>query len=385
MSHVHLALARRAAADDGSTDPGVSDAIVMVPVCPAESADPVSPPKRLDDRIRSEASAAAAAILNRSHAEWCRRFASLKQVLDGLQRACDTALAQQPPDSTQAVHELVGRLVEVVTIEADAAGQRARAAAQQTVADLQGRVAALDAKLELAVGNLQAAEIHSDEEHRARLKLEAALKEAEQLRDQLLEAREREIQLLSNELAAERVDRSHLRQQVATTLRTALASVQGKGGAASTEIVPLGDEREPTQQPASPRAGEAADGTLAPGSVATTPVREQDANAVARSTSTGIKPGSLAKDLLEEVEAAYRTDVEQNHAPADLVTRLTGHLASARHRFARAIGAARTATNAFDDQLFALLNSRYDSQFGRHLSIAIYDAYQAPGSAVQVA
>src|SRR5690349_10547009 len=75
------------------------------------TSDSAADSRTLDERMRAEASGAISAILTRSHSEWSRTFGSIKQVLDGLQHACDTVLGQPLPDITGPVGELAARTV----------------------------------------------------------------------------------------------------------------------------------------------------------------------------------------------------------------------------------------------------------------------------------
>jgi hypothetical protein len=300
-------------------------------------------------------------------------------VLDGLQHACDTVLGQPLPDITGPVGELAARMVALAGAEAQAAAQQVRAEADRTAAELQARIRQLEADVQRANSALQTARAEAEQERHTRSGLESALKEAERAREQLGATHERELARLKQVLETERVDRAHLRAQVSEALQAALVSLEGQSAPPppSGPGGPHADRRGSANEEQTRQADRSAAAPASP--AAPVNVVAHRPLTLVRDQKSGARPAVAgspsASELLAEAEAAYREDVDAGVSPSEIVTRLTANLATARERFTSARGGQGTADTAFKDQLIALLNAKYDSQFGRHLSIAMYDLY----------
>jgi hypothetical protein len=82
--------------------------------------------------------------------------------------------------------------------------------------------------------------------------------------------------------------------------------------------------------------------------------------------------------LLEEVEGKYDADVAARLLPLEVVDRLTGNLRLAHARLAEwPDGSADVVSALFKDHLTALLDSRVEQSFGRHLGISFHELYMS--------
>jgi hypothetical protein len=86
---------------------------------------------------------------------------------------------------------------------------------------------------------------------------------------------------------------------------------------------------------------------------------------------------ACARQLLEQVEESYQTDVESLQRPADVVDRLVIQLRTARQLFLAQCGNNESnASEEFDRQLSIVLDAKGATAFGRHLGIAWYEISQ---------
>jgi hypothetical protein len=86
---------------------------------------------------------------------------------------------------------------------------------------------------------------------------------------------------------------------------------------------------------------------------------------------------TCAKQLLEQVEESYQSDVESLQRPADVVDRLVIQLRTARELFtAQCNGDETFANEEFDRQVSLVLDTKGATAYGRHLGIAWYEVSQ---------
>jgi len=86
---------------------------------------------------------------------------------------------------------------------------------------------------------------------------------------------------------------------------------------------------------------------------------------------------ACAKQLLEQVEESYQSDVESLQRPADVVDRLVIQLRTARELFqAQCSGDEAFANEEFDRQISHVLDAKGATAYGRHLGIAWYEVTQ---------
>ena len=84
-----------------------------------------------------------------------------------------------------------------------------------------------------------------------------------------------------------------------------------------------------------------------------------------------------AARVLQELEGLYAADVKSGTQPAVLVNHLAVNLEEARKTYARRVAAEGIHdTEAFDRQLFAIIDAPGATMFGRHLAVATYTTEQ---------
>jgi hypothetical protein len=80
------------------------------------------------------------------------------------------------------------------------------------------------------------------------------------------------------------------------------------------------------------------------------------------------------KQLFDQIEAIYRSDLGSATDTSDVVDRLTANLRYAHDVFARRVSSADGGDLAlFEQQLAILLDARSETSFGRHLAIAAFN------------
>ena len=328
--------------------------------------------------------------LDRYHDEWRRMFATLHETLSPLSRLCKTASQREHPQHFPAVSALVDRLTAAAASETEAATKQAHAAAEMKVADAQAALGRLESELQSARATLQARGEELERERAAWADAQAAWEKARRDDQQAASAWCAQLHGVEAELQTTRAEFALVAQQLETEraervkLAAALDAVQRALRFAEHHHVSppgSGDALEPDSPVVAARASDDApadEQTVPPSPQTRTlalvhPPRPLEAEGDPELTE-------YARELLTSAEAAYRADLESSLSPVLTVDRLTEHLRGARDRFvSRANSPSRDGSPLFKRHLLALLDSRWDTSFGRHLGIAVYQLYPSPG------
>jgi len=339
--------------------------------------------------VAAEITGVLTAELDRYQNEWRRMFATVHETLLPLSRLCETASQGEQPRHLPAVSALVDRLTAAAASEAEAAMKQARAAAEMKVADAQAALGRLESELQSARARLQAGSEELERERAAWADAQAAWEKARrddqqaasawcaQLKDAQaeLDTTRAEFALVAQQLETERTERVRLGAALEAVQRAVRfaehrhASPVGTGDAlvpSSTVVTARPGDDSPSDEQRVPSSPQARKLTL---------VHSQPTEA-----DGGPELTEYAAELLKSAEAAYWADLESSLSPVMAVDRLTDHLRGARDRFVRRANSPdRDDAPLFKRHLLALLDSRWDTSFGRHLGIAIYQLYPTLG------
>ena len=264
--------------------------------------------------------------------------------------------------------------------EAEAVAERARTEAKavddanrKLQGDLQterDRAKALDHDLQDAKQGRTKAEAALEDAHAAQQKAVAALeKELQTARAELDHERAEVLQLRRN-IEAEKVARGKLLEALQTVQRA--VSLDAPGPAAAAEAVETAAAPAPAPAAAKSKAAHA----------------EASAEPAAKSSLKLIKTGASAelerelteyvKQLFEQIQSIYNSDLKSTDDSAMVVDRLTANLRHAHSVFSRRLESTNAGeSRVFEEQLALLLDAQSQTSFGRHLAIAAYN--YAPG------
>ena len=338
-----------------------------------------------------EASALFTGERARRQDEWRGALASVKHTLADLEATCDSVMSAAPDAPTDAVSELIEKIVAAAAADAETLAQQVEADARAEVAEAQALVDRLQAEVRAGQEQLLRGREELDVEQAARARAESALKDAqvahEQARSALeaqLRSRETEVQSLRGEMSALH-ERLAAGQAERANLTATLGALQSAvHGAVST--LSLVQPAASTPRRVAPHA-DAAEGDAIPPPVSHAPVpsaasMSSRAQAKSRAAILEVPPAELAPSiggyvtaLLETIEASYRQDVESALPPAHVVKRLTDNLRYASHLFTERLGPDRAAENAvLREEITKLLHTTSATSFGRDLAIAAREA-----------
>ena len=111
-----------------------------------------------------------------------------------LERTCDAMVGKTHLMPSGAVSHFVDRIVKTATDEAERAAERVQSEAGLQLASAQASANRLEGELDVARGELIATRERFDAEHVARTRAEAEWKDAQTHYDQMIAARESELQ-----------------------------------------------------------------------------------------------------------------------------------------------------------------------------------------------
>ena len=342
------------------------------------------PRNDLTSRAVMEISSVLTAELGRCRDEWRR---TVDATLLALQRSCDTAITgcdpaganEGPPMS--AVTRAVERLAVAAAADAEAAAERARREDNIRITQAQAALAERESELqtERAQRQMLSEKWESELAACARAAEQMVLScqsQLQELRSELETARA-ELALARQQLEASHAERSRLNAAL-ETVRDALSFAESDGLASG----PTGDRPSPSNPPPATSSGgatrisdamavEAIDASLELVSDARPPVAEPVPELV-----------EYARSLLDRAVAAYWSDLESARSGVETVDRLTANLRTARDLFARRSETEGSADSpVFKRELIALLGTKSETAFGRHLAISAYDLYPVQGQA----
>ena len=189
-----------------------------------------------------------------------------------------------------------------------------------------------------------------------------------------LEAARREAGRLANELDAESAERARLSALV-DSIRFAL------GGGTPVHPEPSGSsDSEIPQEPSAPAFVEPSRelGELVAPADDLLSNFSRNLKFVARAaTESDVVLSDSAAQLLDQVEASYKTDIESLESPFDVVDRLVTQLRTSRELFLMRCGNDNAlASEEFDRQISHVLDAKGATAFGRHLGIAWHEVSQ---------
>ena len=349
-----------------------------------------------------EASALFTGELARRQDEWRGALASAKHTLADLEATCDSVMSAAPDAPTDAVSELIEKIVAAAAADAETLAQQVEADARAEVAEAQALVDRLQAEVRAGQEQLRRGREELDVEQAARVRAESALKRAqvahehalkdaqvahEQARAALeaqLRSRETEVQSIRGEMSALH-ERLAAGQAERANLTATLGALQSAvHGAVST--LSLVQPEASTPRRGAPHA-DAVEGDATPVPVSHAPVPSaapvsSRAQATSRAAIREVPPAELAPSiggyvtaLLETIEASYRQDIESELPPAHIVKRLTDNLRYASHLFAERLGRdAASESWVLKEEIAKLLHATSATSFGRDLAIAAREA-----------
>ena len=201
-----------------------------------------------------------------------------------------------------AVSHFVDRIVKTATDEAERAAERVRSEAGLQLASAQASANRLEGELDVARGELIATRERFDAEHLARTRAEAAWKDAQTHYDQMIAARESELQRQRTDLERRRQECETLLQQLesARAEREALTAVLQTVQSAIQRAMKVGPVNSaPKPSATSDRAENAAPHPLGVGSERTPVLSGREAAPLAtRNDATGRQPVPSAAEAV---------------------------------------------------------------------------------------
>jgi len=361
----------------------------------------------LRDRASAEVAAFAQQLAS-PYEEWRSTVQLFREALASLEHLCDAAGATLSRDEGKpqaAASALVDKLLAVAEADQREAIARVRAEAQAETARFEEVVNQLRSDLDAERGRATSAseELERTREDRARDQAaaedtrrtleatqrsldesRAALHDAQQMQQsnqhaiasaeakraemesQLGDARA-ELEQLKQNLEAEKTARSRLLEALQTVQRAASfaepsadapPAKASKGAAKAAASEDKADKAEPQSKKLKLIAS------------------KTSANAEIDRELT-----EYLKQLFEQIQAIYVSDVKASDDSATAVDRLTANLRHAHNVFTRRLESAGAGDpKLFDEQLAALLDAQAETPFGRHLAIAAYNYAPAEAS-----
>jgi hypothetical protein len=339
--------------------------------------------------------------------------ASLPEGSRGTERAPQQPIAALRSAFQTELSGVIDRLMTQATAEADAVRERTRAAGQialeaaQAALEQQTRrndalsesllqseiqVEELRVKLQAECEHANAAKEAHQTEQSARARAEAAIDEAQTIREQIVSSYDSRLQAMQAELGAMRTESIGLKQQLEVaaserarliaalrTVQQACASAQPGADIPETRV-PMektADDGGPMHDFTRAAMQSRDDGTAPPAA----PAVDRRLKLVASSEVAPIAaPPHLVEyfnELFDQIEAMYRVD-ERAHASVEVVDLLSANLRCAREVFVqRASSAGCNGATLFDQKLSAKLDEVGATSLGRHLAIAAYEVTQA--------
>jgi hypothetical protein len=369
---------------------------------PEEWTTPAKPttnePEQRDLRqlVATELSALFAREATRRNSEWCGALESIKATLVSLERTCGTAsvkLTENPAASATAITELVETIVATAARDKTAAVERIRSEAQVEIARLEGLVGRLRAEALAEREQVKAArgevETHRTERARAEAACQEAKSETARTATQL-GARLQEAQV---ELQTERALVSQLRRQIDAgsvehaRLKAAVQAVQRAvlfdDAVNATQGLPA---ELPTVSPVQARVSTDRPGDQPKPSVTpnggqptrTKPITTAEVQAdppdTGHSSEAPADPAviGLINRQFAEIERMYYADVEAKRNPMNVVDRLIANLRCGYSALCQSCSSDAQASLLFERHMMSLVDSKAETSFARHLSIAAY-------------
>ena len=358
--------------------------------------------------LREAAATDVAALLN-AESERCRDTArqtlgSLKHALADLEQSCDEAIAGNRGETRDSIAGFVERLMAAAGEASEAAAQRADMDAQAEIEQVQAALREMRAELAKEREQLQALNASFEMERSRRVQAEialngaresllsltdklqlaetasaqaeAALKDAEHARQELMLTHESQLEALRAEAARHRAEVSRLQQHI-----DAEKAERARLVAAIQRAVDPGEPPPPVPHAkAHSSPGASPSGAVATSMPAPTQGSVEAAAQPESATAESEHPELVAyiEHLLTTLDAMYAADVSARKTSADLVNRLTQNLRSARTVYRNYVGASEgTELTLFDRQLTRVLANPDDTSFARHLGIAAYECQKA--------
>ena len=353
-----------------------------------------STPDALRAFAEKEASGVFTSELARCQDEWRGGLASVKHRLAELEKTCDAMLSAAPAAPTNAVSELIDRIVAAATADADAMAQKIEAQAQARAAEAHALADRLQTEVKTGQELLWSTREQLQQEHEARARAESAARDAQVAREQAISAFETQSRKQNAELQANIGQIAALKQQLEVgqaeraKLMTALEAVQSAVRRAVSTFEPA-EGVHATPSPAAPR--DDARPAVIPASGPSTPVWPSGHAALLQSsgsdqpdarlrivalsaTANHASIGDYVTTLLETAEEMYWEDVNSGLPSSEVIERLTANLRHATQLFTARRGADPVGdSSVFMDQLGRLLDTKAATSFGRHLAIAAYE------------
>ena len=323
--------------------------------------------------------------VHRSHGQWRGTLDAVKEALATLERNCESAIETQEA----GVAALIDTLATNAAAEADAAVQQARTQAQAEIAELQRSlvtlhtvVERLQTDLDVARDSMKSLQSQLDVEVAARVRAETERDEARHHCQQQAAAAAAEMAVLRSESDAQKAELTLalLRLDSAVAERSKLMATfqmvqRALAQGAPEDTIPVQDLKQVVAVlPESPglqlRAEKSA--TMEVPAVAAITVTD------ARAILADEHPEAVedAKRVLEQVEAMYQLDLNSGRPGMEVVDSLTGSLRYSRDAFVARWSESCDAETLFEYQVDLLLHTHASTSFGRHLSIAAYEARQ---------
>ncbi len=254
--------------------------------------------------------------------------------------------------------------------EAEAVAERARTEAKavdEANRKLQGelqterdRAKSLDRDLQDAKQGRTKAEAALEDAHAAQQKSVAALEKQLQTARAELESERAEVMQLKKNIEAEKVARGKLLEALQTVQRA--VSLDAPNPAAAS------DESAPAPAAAKSKAAHAE------------AVAEPAVNRPLKLIKTGASAElereltEYVKQLFEQIQSIYTSDLKSTDDSAMVVDRLTANLRHAHSVFSRRLESTNAGeSRVFEEQLALLLDAQSQTSFGRHLAIAAYN------------
>lgn len=378
------------------SNPSLTPEEWTTPAKPTTS-EPPSEQRDFRQLVATELSALFAREIGRRNSDWCSALESIKATLVSLERTCGTAsvkLTENPPASATAISELVETFVATAARDRAAAVERTRAEAQVEIARLESLVGRLRTEAQAEREQAKAArgeiETHRTERARAEAACQEAKSESARTAAQL-GARLQEVQL---ELQTERAQVSQLRRQIDAgsvehaRLKAAVQAVQRAVSFGDAVSAPQEAPAElPTLSPIQARESTDRPGDRAKPSVPlngggqpnrTKPITTPEIQA--ELPDTGQSSEALADPVVialidrqfAEIERMYYADVEAKRNPMDVVDRLIANLRCGYSALCHSCSSDTQASMLFERHMMNLVDSKAETSFARHLSIAAY-------------
>jgi hypothetical protein len=295
--------------------------------------------------------------------------------------------------SEHDVPALIEKLIAAIAAQAESAVQKARAEAhaefvkvQTVVADLERDVASERQETGALRVQLRDAEVARRASETARQETVRERDRAAAERDRVAAEYESRLKKAHAELDSARATIAKLEEDVesarggAAAVAAAVESIQRALARNSTTGPEPGGSGRPTargQSESAPKGkGESArepkESVLQSVSAASPRLDRSEAAALAEAHPELV---AYAGRLLDDIEAMYQADRESAPTSAQVIERLTANLRYGRELFLRHAGSAADREPIFKQQLMSVLDAKWETEFGRHLTFAAYEVY----------